>query len=217
MIHLIRRRRRRVIGPLVALLIAGMIFVFTGRVNLDPLNQSSHRRGSGIYIGGFRIGGGQDGNDQVKHVSNKPQSNLLFGESATGESPVIGSWPPQVGAFYPDLILSDQNGDRFQLSDLAGKVILLELAAVPCSGCQAFAGGNELAARLAVSTFRRVSNRFTIMRVGSRDWIWQGQKRRARPATSVWQIDEPSDPGRSHGMGRALRNGPSQESNGAAR
>ncbi|MEM9366439.1 MAG: hypothetical protein AAGD07_10620 [Planctomycetota bacterium] len=57
--------------------------------------------------------------------------------------PVVGQWPPRVGAFYPDLNLMDQQGEPFQLSSLAGKVILLELAAIPCKGCQAFAGANR--------------------------------------------------------------------------
>ena len=52
-------------------------------------------------------------------------------------------WPPAKHERYPDLKLKDQNGDVVQLSDFEGKVILLELAAVPCGGCQAFAGGNE--------------------------------------------------------------------------
>lgn len=53
------------------------------------------------------------------------------------------SWPPDKHERYPDLKLKDQNGDTVQLSDFEGKLILLELAAVPCPGCQAFAGGNE--------------------------------------------------------------------------
>jgi len=57
--------------------------------------------------------------------------------------PVVGPWPPRVGASYPDLKLVDQNGQAFQLSRLTGKVILLELVAIPCKGCQAFAGGNR--------------------------------------------------------------------------
>jgi hypothetical protein len=55
-----------------------------------------------------------------------------------------GQWPPQLGEPYPDVTLTDQYGEQVQLRDFAGKVILVELAAIPCKGCQAFAGGNEL-------------------------------------------------------------------------
>lgn len=57
---------------------------------------------------------------------------------------VLGPWPPQVGERYPDLLLDDSEGNRVRLSDLSGKTILLELAAIPCKGCQAFAGGKRL-------------------------------------------------------------------------
>ena len=53
------------------------------------------------------------------------------------------NWPPRVGETYPDLTLTDQFGEAVRLRDFAGKVILVELAAVPCQGCQAFAGANE--------------------------------------------------------------------------
>lgn len=52
-------------------------------------------------------------------------------------------WPPIDGRRYPDLVLEDSHGQLVRLSDHAGKVILVELAAVPCKGCQAFAGGNQ--------------------------------------------------------------------------
>lgn len=56
---------------------------------------------------------------------------------------VIGTWPPHVGERYPDLLLEDHQGNPGKLSDLEGKVILMELAAIPCKGCQAFAGGKK--------------------------------------------------------------------------
>lgn len=52
-------------------------------------------------------------------------------------------WPPIDGQRYPDLVLEDSHGQLVRLSDHAGKVILIELAAVPCKGCQAFAGGKQ--------------------------------------------------------------------------
>ncbi len=56
---------------------------------------------------------------------------------------VIGAWPPVSGERFSDLVLEDQTGQTVRLSDFAGKIILVEYAAVPCKGCQAFAGGNE--------------------------------------------------------------------------
>ncbi|MCG8649859.1 MAG: peroxiredoxin family protein [Pirellulales bacterium] len=61
----------------------------------------------------------------------------------SSEPAVVGNWPPVVGQRYPDLVLQDQQGQPVRLSDFAGKVILLEVAAVPCAGCQAFAGGKQ--------------------------------------------------------------------------
>jgi hypothetical protein len=56
---------------------------------------------------------------------------------------VIGDWPPVAGEAFPGLVLSDQTGQTVHLSDFAGKVILVEYAAIPCEGCQAFAGGKQ--------------------------------------------------------------------------
>ncbi len=53
-------------------------------------------------------------------------------------------WPPQLGKRYPDLVLKDQDGTPVRLSDFQGKPILIELVAISCRGCQAFAGGNQL-------------------------------------------------------------------------
>lgn len=52
-------------------------------------------------------------------------------------------WPPVDGQRYPELVLEDSHGQTVRLSDHAGKLILVELAAIPCKGCQAFAGGNQ--------------------------------------------------------------------------
>lgn len=59
------------------------------------------------------------------------------------EPVVKGTWPPVSGEKFPDMILNDQNGQRTRLSEFAGKIILVEYAAIPCKGCQAFAGGKE--------------------------------------------------------------------------
>ena len=70
-------------------------------------------------------------------------NELINREPDNNRTVINGQWPPRVGLRYPDLLLTDQNGDQVALSDFAGKVILLELAAIPCKGCQAFAGGNK--------------------------------------------------------------------------
>lgn len=142
MIHVFGRRRRRVVPLLLPLLVAAWFFGWRGFFPPEAQDRSASI-GGGFSIAGIRLSNHWFDDDNVHQVSSSPKSNPLFDPSVTEESPVIGNWPPQVGGFYPDLILTDQNGDRFQLSDLAGKVILLELAAVPCAGCQAFAGGNQ--------------------------------------------------------------------------
>lgn len=65
--------------------------------------------------------------DEVALITNRP----------------VEFWPPVDGQRYPDLVLEDSHGQIVRLSDHAGKVILVELAAVPCKGCQAFAGGKQ--------------------------------------------------------------------------
>ena len=61
----------------------------------------------------------------------------------SAEPAVIGHWPPVKGKTFPEMLLSDQNGELVRLSDFAGKLIFVEYAAVPCEGCQAFAGGKR--------------------------------------------------------------------------
>lgn len=65
-----------------------------------------------------------------------------FGELSVPAAVSQVNWPPRVGETYPDLTLTDQYGEQVRLRDFAGKLILVELVAVPCQGCQAFAGGN---------------------------------------------------------------------------
>lgn len=96
----------------------------------------------------------------------------------SAEPVVIGQWPPVKGELYPDLILHDQNGDVVRLSDFAGKVILLELAAVPCQGCQAFAGGHELGGFAGVPVQRglesihQYARRFAGVELGNDDVVF---------------------------------------------
>lgn len=59
------------------------------------------------------------------------------------DSAVIGQWPPVKGKPFPEMVLHDQKGEPTHLSEFAGKLILVEYAAIPCEGCQAFAGGQK--------------------------------------------------------------------------
>ncbi len=77
-------------------------------------------------------------------INRLPIETVSWTGLRSAEPVVIGKWPPVKGERYPDVVLRDQNGEVVRLSELAGEVILLELAAVPCKGCQAFAGGQEL-------------------------------------------------------------------------
>ncbi|MEM9645382.1 MAG: hypothetical protein AAF989_10335 [Planctomycetota bacterium] len=56
----------------------------------------------------------------------------------------LSTWPPKLNQRYPDLVLENQDGEPMELSDLLGTPFLVELVAVPCKGCQAFAGANRV-------------------------------------------------------------------------
>ncbi|MEM7137031.1 MAG: hypothetical protein AAF500_10655 [Myxococcota bacterium] len=58
------------------------------------------------------------------------------------KAPLEG-WPPVVGRPYPEIALLDQSGRVTSLSELRGKVVLVELVGMTCKACHAFAGGNE--------------------------------------------------------------------------
>ena len=91
---------------------------------------------------------------------------------------VIGDWPPVAGNTFPDLILADQNGDTVRLSDFAGKLILIEYAAIPCEGCQAFAGGKEHGAfggfrvQRGLESVETYAKRFAGVELGSDDVVF---------------------------------------------
>lgn len=76
-------------------------------------------------------------------LDHLPVELVSWRSQGSSEPVVIGNWPPKIDEVYPELILTDQNGDKVNLADFAGQVILVELAAVPCEGCQAFAGGKK--------------------------------------------------------------------------
>ena len=73
---------------------------------------------------------------------------LLFGLSLVSFPPASGegarvNWPPHLGQEFPDLQLIDQTGREFRLSELIGKVILVEPIAMNCPACNAFSGAQE--------------------------------------------------------------------------
>lgn len=55
-------------------------------------------------------------------------------------------WPPVVGQQYPNLVLIDQDGKKFKLSDFKKKVIVIEPMGMNCPACQAFSGANDVGA-----------------------------------------------------------------------
>ena len=59
-----------------------------------------------------------------------------------GEEPTV-PWPPKLGEPYPDLLVVDAAGRELRLSDLRGKVILVEPIGMNCPACQAFCGGRS--------------------------------------------------------------------------
>lgn len=54
--------------------------------------------------------------------------------------PFPNPWPPVLEQAYPDLDLMDQDGQTFKLSDLKGKIIIVEPVGMNCAACQAFSG-----------------------------------------------------------------------------
>lgn len=91
---------------------------------------------------------------------------------------VIGNWPPVAGEAFPDLVLSDQTGKTVRLSDFAGKIILVEYAAIPCAGCQAFAGGKEHGAfgdftvQSDLDSIENYAKQYARVRLGSDDIVF---------------------------------------------
>ena len=67
----------------------------------------------------------------------------FFSSPAPVAAPQLNLWPPIVGQEYPDMQLFDQNGEKFRLSYLKGKVIIIEPTGMNCPACQAFSGGHD--------------------------------------------------------------------------
>ena len=53
-------------------------------------------------------------------------------------------WPPKLNQLYPDLELVDHTGRLVRMSDLKGKVIIVEYVGMTCPACQAFSGAHEM-------------------------------------------------------------------------
>ena len=53
------------------------------------------------------------------------------------------SWPPRLGESYPDVRLTDLDGQPVRLSRYRGKVLVIESIGMPCKACQAFSGAHE--------------------------------------------------------------------------
>lgn len=56
------------------------------------------------------------------------------------------TWPPEVGAPYPDGTFIDQDGNPVKLSSLKGSVLLIEPIGMTCAACQAFSGAHNYGA-----------------------------------------------------------------------
>ncbi|MCA9135480.1 MAG: hypothetical protein KDB00_01940 [Planctomycetales bacterium] len=94
------------------------------------------------------------------------------------EPAVIGHWPPVSGQKFPDLVLADQSGQTVHLSDFAGKFILVEYAAIPCMGCQAFAGGKQrggfggFSVQPGLDSIENYSQKYAGVELGSKDVVF---------------------------------------------
>jgi hypothetical protein len=66
------------------------------------------------------------------------------GQLGGGGAARVDHWPPEVGKSYPDLAVINHRGERFMLSSLKGKVVIVEPIGMSCTACQAFAGGNKV-------------------------------------------------------------------------
>jgi hypothetical protein len=58
----------------------------------------------------------------------------------------LASWPPETGKVFADLELVDQDGQKFKLSDLRGKVILMQFVGMNDPVSQAFSGAAKIGA-----------------------------------------------------------------------
>lgn len=67
-----------------------------------------------------------------------PVGALLLAVAVGGVRSLLKPAAPAIGAFAPSIPLGTLDGARFDLPALRGRVVLFELWATWCSGCQAF-------------------------------------------------------------------------------
>lgn len=78
--------------------------------------------------------------DLAPKVSSGPLAEI---ERLLDSKAVPVAWPPRLGKLYPDLTLTNRNGQLVQLSSFKGNVLLIEMIGMNCPACQAFSGGNR--------------------------------------------------------------------------
>ena len=76
--------------------------------------------------------------------ANKSIQNRLQSVEKSKNLPT--DWPPKMNALYPDLALIDQTGKSFQLSELKGRVLVLEYVDMSSPVSQAQSGAGLLGA-----------------------------------------------------------------------
>lgn len=110
-----------------ALLFVALAFGIAANVGVSSILRDRQNAGDGVV-------------DQL--LTSVGQSTLTASDTAQKSVTVtsvpnrpVEFWPPVVGERYPDLAREDSHGQVVRLSDHAGKVILVELAAIPCKGC----------------------------------------------------------------------------------
>jgi len=88
------------------------------------------------------------------------------------EREISGTFPPAKGNEYPGMNLVDQDGNPFDIQDFRGQVVFVELAAIPCGGCQAFAGANLVGGYLTskvqnnLKSIHHYAKRYTDLKLG---------------------------------------------------
>ena len=91
---------------------------------------------------GALVGCGDFTEKMLSHQLGK-SNGVPATEQSFPDREISGEFPPAKGQMYPDMRLVDQDGNPFNVEDFKGQVVFVELAAIPCGGCQAFAGANE--------------------------------------------------------------------------
>ncbi|MCO5169671.1 MAG: DUF4034 domain-containing protein [Planctomycetes bacterium] len=78
-------------------------------------------------------------------------------------------WPPVKGEPVPDLALLDARGETVRLSELGGRVLLVEPVGMSCAGCQAYSGGDVRGGFGGVTPQRGLSSIDDVLRAAGVD------------------------------------------------